>query len=210
MRFSTPNRRQGGLATWLASRADPRHRSRDCEPRASASSRSTGSRLAYVTCGCIRSGDGELPARLRVIPADLAAVISPASAVRGRRREGVRQRQSAVDAAPGAGARRRDLRRGTGRAARRRVHRVAGEAGGRRSRQGGEGTGRGHGAPPARSSRRPGARRRRRARLRHRARAQRTGLGGLATQATARARQIGHAHSSRRQAHSALGRPCAH
>ena len=33
-------------------------------------------RLAYVACGCIRSGDGELPARLGVILADLAAVIS--------------------------------------------------------------------------------------------------------------------------------------
>jgi crossover junction endodeoxyribonuclease RuvC len=29
-----------------------------------------------VACGCIRSGDGELPARLRVILTDLAAVIS--------------------------------------------------------------------------------------------------------------------------------------
>jgi len=35
-----------------------------------------GGRLAYVACGCIRSGDGELPARLRVILTDLAAVIS--------------------------------------------------------------------------------------------------------------------------------------
>ena len=35
-----------------------------------------GSRLAYVTCGCIRSGEGELPARLRVILTDLAAVIA--------------------------------------------------------------------------------------------------------------------------------------
>ena len=33
-------------------------------------------RLEYVACGCIRSGDGELPARLRVILIDLAAVIS--------------------------------------------------------------------------------------------------------------------------------------
>jgi crossover junction endodeoxyribonuclease RuvC len=29
-----------------------------------------------VACGCIRSGDGELPARLRVILTDLASVIS--------------------------------------------------------------------------------------------------------------------------------------
>ena len=36
----------------------------------------TGSRLAYVTCGCIRSGEGELPARLAVILADLGAVIA--------------------------------------------------------------------------------------------------------------------------------------
>ena len=35
-----------------------------------------GGRLAYVACGCIRSGDGELPARLHVILTDLAAVIS--------------------------------------------------------------------------------------------------------------------------------------
>ena len=34
-----------------------------------------GSRLAYVTCGCIRSGEGELPARLAVILSDLTAVI---------------------------------------------------------------------------------------------------------------------------------------
>jgi crossover junction endodeoxyribonuclease RuvC len=36
----------------------------------------TGGRLSYVTCGCIRSGEGELPARLRVILSDLAAVIA--------------------------------------------------------------------------------------------------------------------------------------
>jgi crossover junction endodeoxyribonuclease RuvC len=36
----------------------------------------SGSRLTYVTCGCIRSGEGELPARLRVILSDLAAVIA--------------------------------------------------------------------------------------------------------------------------------------
>ena len=36
----------------------------------------TGNRLAYVTCGCIRSGEGELPARIKVILADLAAVIA--------------------------------------------------------------------------------------------------------------------------------------
>jgi len=35
-----------------------------------------GSRLAYVTCGCIRSGEGELPARLRVILTDLGEVIA--------------------------------------------------------------------------------------------------------------------------------------
>jgi crossover junction endodeoxyribonuclease RuvC len=35
-----------------------------------------GSRLTYVTCGCIKSGDGELPARLRVILSDLAEVIA--------------------------------------------------------------------------------------------------------------------------------------
>ena len=35
-----------------------------------------GNRLEYVTCGCIRSGDGELPARLRVILTDLAEVIA--------------------------------------------------------------------------------------------------------------------------------------
>jgi crossover junction endodeoxyribonuclease RuvC len=35
-----------------------------------------GSRLTYVTCGCIRSGEGELPDRLRVILSDLAAVIA--------------------------------------------------------------------------------------------------------------------------------------
>ncbi len=36
----------------------------------------TGSRLSYITCGCIRSGEGELPARLSVILSDLAAVIA--------------------------------------------------------------------------------------------------------------------------------------
>ena len=36
----------------------------------------TGGKLAYVTCGCIKSGDGELPARLRVILTDLTAVIA--------------------------------------------------------------------------------------------------------------------------------------
>ena len=35
-----------------------------------------GNRLTYIACGCIRSGDGELPARLRVILTDLAAVIA--------------------------------------------------------------------------------------------------------------------------------------
>jgi crossover junction endodeoxyribonuclease RuvC len=35
-----------------------------------------GNRLTYVTCGCIKSGDGELPARLRVILTDLAEVIA--------------------------------------------------------------------------------------------------------------------------------------
>ena len=35
-----------------------------------------GSRLTYVTCGCIRSSAGELPARLRVILRDLAEVIA--------------------------------------------------------------------------------------------------------------------------------------
>lgn len=35
-----------------------------------------GNRLTYVTCGCIRSGDGELPDRLRVILTDLAEVIA--------------------------------------------------------------------------------------------------------------------------------------
>ena len=34
-----------------------------------------GNRLTYVTCGCIRSGDGELPDRLRVILTDLNEVI---------------------------------------------------------------------------------------------------------------------------------------
>lgn len=34
-----------------------------------------GSRLVYVTSGCIRSGEGELPARLAVILRDLGAVI---------------------------------------------------------------------------------------------------------------------------------------
>ena len=122
-------------------RADPRHRSGIAMTDGlSASSSIAGSRLTYVTCGCIRSGEGELPARLRVIPDRSRGGDLAASAVRGRRRESVRQRQSAVDAAPGPGARRRDFAAGTGRAAGRRVHRVAGEAGGRRSRQGGEGT----------------------------------------------------------------------
>jgi crossover junction endodeoxyribonuclease RuvC len=35
-----------------------------------------GHRLGYVASGCIRSGDGELPARLAVILADLGAVIA--------------------------------------------------------------------------------------------------------------------------------------
>jgi crossover junction endodeoxyribonuclease RuvC len=36
----------------------------------------TGNALTYVTCGCIRSGEGELPARLRVILVDLGEVIA--------------------------------------------------------------------------------------------------------------------------------------
>jgi crossover junction endodeoxyribonuclease RuvC len=36
----------------------------------------TGNELAYVTCGCIRSGEGELPARIKVILDDLAEVIA--------------------------------------------------------------------------------------------------------------------------------------
>ena len=35
-----------------------------------------GNRLTYVTCGCIRSSEGELPARIRVILRDLADVIA--------------------------------------------------------------------------------------------------------------------------------------
>ena len=35
-----------------------------------------GGRLACVTCGCIRSGEGELPERLGVILRDLASVIA--------------------------------------------------------------------------------------------------------------------------------------
>ena len=35
-----------------------------------------GNRLTFVTCGSIRSGEGELPARLGVILRDLAAVIA--------------------------------------------------------------------------------------------------------------------------------------
>ena len=35
-----------------------------------------GSRLTYVTCGCIRSSEGELPARLYVILRDLSEVIA--------------------------------------------------------------------------------------------------------------------------------------
>ena len=35
-----------------------------------------GNTLAYVTCGCIKSGGGELPARLKVILRDLGAVIA--------------------------------------------------------------------------------------------------------------------------------------
>ena len=36
----------------------------------------TGNTLAYVTCGCIKSGEGELPARLKVILRDLGDVIA--------------------------------------------------------------------------------------------------------------------------------------
>jgi len=36
----------------------------------------TGSALGYVTCGCIRTGDGELPLRLGVILRDLSEVIA--------------------------------------------------------------------------------------------------------------------------------------
>jgi len=35
-----------------------------------------GNALTYVTCGCIRSGEGELPARIAVILRDLGEVIS--------------------------------------------------------------------------------------------------------------------------------------
>jgi crossover junction endodeoxyribonuclease RuvC len=35
-----------------------------------------GNTLAYVTCGCIKSGEGELPARLKVILRDLGDVIA--------------------------------------------------------------------------------------------------------------------------------------
>ena len=35
-----------------------------------------GNALEYVTCGCIRSGEGELPARLKVILRDLGVVIA--------------------------------------------------------------------------------------------------------------------------------------
>ena len=38
--------------------------------------RAEGSRLVYVTCGCIRASDGEMPDRLRVILRDLSEVIA--------------------------------------------------------------------------------------------------------------------------------------
>jgi crossover junction endodeoxyribonuclease RuvC len=38
--------------------------------------RSTGNKLDYVTCGCIRSSEGEMPDRLRVILTDLGEVIA--------------------------------------------------------------------------------------------------------------------------------------
>ena len=77
-----------------------------------------------------------------------------APADRGRDREGLRQRQSAVDAAAGPGARRGDLRRRARRPAGRRIHGAAGETGGRGPRQGGEGAGAAHGAPVAPAPRR--------------------------------------------------------
>ena len=110
-----------------------------------------GSRLAFVTCGCIRSGEGELPARLRVILTDLAAVIArhrPTEVAIEKVFVNVnpqstlllgQARGAAISAAVLAGS------------AGHRVHGIAGEAGGGRPRQGGEGAGRGHGAPAARS-----------------------------------------------------------
>jgi Holliday junction resolvasome RuvABC endonuclease subunit len=35
-----------------------------------------GSAIAYVTCGCIRTGDADLPLRLGIILRDLAEVIA--------------------------------------------------------------------------------------------------------------------------------------
>ena len=213
MRFSTPNRSRRPRHVASQRRAHPRHRSRDCEPRASASSRSTGAgsrtwpaaasaaetasfrRVSRVIPDRSRGGDLALHRPSEVAVEKVFVNVNPQSTLLLGQARG-----AAICAAVLAGA------------ARRRVHRVAGEAGGRRSRQGGEGTGRGHGAPLARSSRRPGGRRRRRARLRHRARAQRTGLG----RARRRGPSAGAAKNGPRslvrapRAHSALGRPGAH
>src|SRR5262249_12955549 len=85
----------------------------------------------------------------------------------GRGREGFRERESTVHAAPGPGARHGNLRRRDRGPAGVGVHRAAGEAVGRRQRPRSEGAGAAHGATAARAAGRAFAGRGRRACLRH-------------------------------------------
>ena len=112
-----------------------------------------GQKLCYVTSGCIRTPDAELPRASEGDPRRPERGHRRASARAGRGRESVRQRQSAVHAAARPGARRRDLRRGRVRAAGLGIHRAAGQTGRGRQRPRREGAGAGDGAPAARTAR---------------------------------------------------------
>jgi crossover junction endodeoxyribonuclease RuvC len=78
-----------------------------------------GSKLRYIASGTIKSGEGDLPTRLKVI-LGVGEVARTQPGLR-RHRTSVRQRQPAIDPAAGPGARRGDLRAGVGRPERGRV-----------------------------------------------------------------------------------------
>ena len=100
----------------------------------------SGNRLQYVTSGCIRNTSGELPERLKVILRDLASVIAahqPTEVAIEKVFVNVNPQSTLLlGQARGAAISAAVHRRHSGR----RVHGAAGQAGGRRPRQGRQGS----------------------------------------------------------------------
>jgi len=69
-----------------------------------------GASLVYIASGCIKSGDAELPDRLKIILENLREVIAQHQAAADRAGKSLRQRESRIDARARPGARHRDLR----------------------------------------------------------------------------------------------------